>query len=108
MTLLVAGPELLLAVSNQEDVFVSRRSLDVIGEFLDIFISELIEEVDDESAGYFIDLNPGFLHLAAVSLNHTFSLIGVVLVELFGLNDVETEEIIFADNFLTRLGRVFG
>lgn len=58
MAFLVAGSQLLLAVSNQKDVLVSRRGLDVVGKFLDIVIGELVEEVDNEPSWHFVNFDP--------------------------------------------------
>lgn len=58
MTLLVAGSQLLLAVSDQEDVLISWRGLDIVGELLDLLLSELVEEVDNQPSWHLVDLDP--------------------------------------------------
>jgi hypothetical protein len=58
VSFLVACSQLLLSVITKEDILVSWRIFNIICKFLDGLISKFVEEVNDESAGHFIDLNP--------------------------------------------------
>jgi hypothetical protein len=100
---LMTCSKLLLAVANQENIFISRRSFDIVCQFLNIFISELIEKVNNESARNLINFNPRLFNFRALAVSDSFSLIRVVSIELLCLDDVEAEEIIFAGNLLTNL-----
>ena len=58
VSLLMVGPELPVSISLDEDVVIVGGDGDVVIEFLDILIVELVEEVDDKSPGNFIDFDP--------------------------------------------------
>jgi hypothetical protein len=95
--------QLLLAVPNQENILVSRRGLDIVCQFLNIIISKLIEEMDNESARNLINFNPRLFNFRTLAVSHAFGFIRVVSIEFLCLNDVEAEEIVFAGNLLTNL-----
>ena len=102
VSLLVVGPELsVLVTALHEDSFISGVDGDIVVEFLDVFIGEFVEEVDDQSAGDFVDLDPGRMHDIFFGLGHSLGLISVDFVEFFGLDNVETEEFVFSDRFFT-------
>lgn len=58
VTFLMACSQLLLAVANQENILISRRGFDIVCQFLNIIISKLIEEMNNESARNLINFNP--------------------------------------------------
>ena len=102
VALLVVGTQLLLGVPLHEDDFVAGSDRDVVVEFLDLFVGELVEEVDDESAGHLIDLNPGGMHLLEIS--DAAGIVTVNLVELLRLNDVEAEVVVSPGGFSLSCG----
>lgn len=58
VSFLMVRSELLFAVSFHEDVFIARCDGDIIVEFFDFFVRELMEEVNDESSWDLIDFDP--------------------------------------------------
>ena len=81
VSFLMVGPELFFVVADEEDGLIAGEYSDVACEFFDVFVGEFIEEVDDESAGDFVDLNPGGLHLIKLVINHSLRFVVVVLIE---------------------------
>lgn len=82
VSFLMVGPELFFVVADEEDGFIAGEYSDVACEFFDVFVGEFVEEMDDESAGDFVDLNPGGLHLIKLVINHSLRFVVVVLIEL--------------------------
>ncbi len=99
----MASSKLLLAIPNQKNIFIPWRCLNVVCEFLNVFVREFIEEVNDEPARNLIDLDPRFFNFVAILLCNSFGLILMSFVELLRLNDVEAEEIILASDLFTNL-----
>ena len=102
VSLLMVGPQLSVLVSFHKDVVISGCDSDVVVEFFDVFIREIVEEVDDESAGDFIDFDPRRMNNVLLGLSHSLGLVSVNLVELLGLNNVEAEEVILSDLLFPR------
>lgn len=101
VSLLVVGPELPVSVTLDEDVVVVGSDGDVVVEFLDILIIELMEEVDDKSSGDFVDFNPRRMNGFLFGLGDSLGLITINLKESLGFNNVETEVVVFPDRLFS-------
>ena len=99
VSFLMVGSELAVSVSFQEDIFVAGSDCDVVVEFLDLFIAELVVEVDDQSSGNFVYFDPAGVNFFFLAIGDASGLVSVNFVELLGLDDVETEVFVFPDLF---------
>lgn len=102
VSLLVIGAKFSLLVTFDEDTVVVGVDGDIVVEFLDVLLVELMEEVDDKSAGYFVDLDPGGVDGVAFRFGHALRLIPVHFEEFLRLDYVETEVVVLSDWFFPR------
>ena len=77
VSLLVVGSEFPLLVALDEDAVVVGVDGDVVVEFLDVLFVELVEEVDDESAGHFVYFDPGGVDGVAFRFGYALGLVPV-------------------------------
>ena len=98
----MVGPQLSVLVSFHEDVIVSRSDSDVVIEFLDVFVRELVEEMNDQSSGNFIDLDPRRMDGIFVSFSNSFGFIAINFEKFLRLDDIEAEVVVFPDLLFSR------
>jgi hypothetical protein len=97
VSLLMVGPKLSVSISFDKNIVVVSSNSDIVVEFLDVFIVELVEEVDDKSSGNFVDLYPRRMNCVFFRLCDSFGLVTINFEESLGLYDVKAEVVILSD-----------
>ena len=99
VSLLMVRSQLSVSILDK-DVVIVRSNRNIVVEFFDVFVVELVEEVNDKPSGDFVDFNPGRMNLITFCFSDSLGFITIDLEKFLRFNDIETEVVVFPYSFL--------